>query len=85
MGRFIFNIDATGGHGAHREIKHHEELKDCGSEFCIDCILHRTVNKLRSLGVDIHEAKLVNWPNAYEWDGKTIVDDFKRGIRHGSF
>lgn len=77
MGDFRIVVDATGGHGCQREKGTGEgAIFGCRSQTCPDCITQEYVAKMKAAGHHVSKAVLIHWPNAAQWGGKPVVDEF---------
>lgn len=80
MGDFVVHVHAVGNHGCQRDKKPGEQVEDCGSPGCTDCITRRYVKALKDSGAYVQSALLTHWPQS-----TPVLDDLRTGIRVSSF
>jgi hypothetical protein len=77
MGDFRVVLEATGGHGCQREKGDGDMIFGCGRMNCPDCIVQEFIEKMAKAGHTISSATLTHWPNAAQWGGQSVVDEYK--------
>jgi hypothetical protein len=75
MGLHRIVIEASGGHGCQREKGDGEQVFGCRRMDCPDCLTQEFVEKMRKIG-SVEKAELTHWPNAAEWGGTPIMDEY---------
>lgn len=82
MGNFRIVIDAVGGHGVDRDVKHGEKVNHFSEGMQTpDALAKHFVQFLQANGIQPDSAKLIHWPGE---EGE-VVDDLLTGIREGNF
>jgi hypothetical protein len=77
MGLYRVTVEATGGHGCQREIgKDEGVIFGCRRMDCPDCITQEYVAKMKAAGQAVSKAEFIHWPNAEQWGGLPIVDEY---------
>jgi hypothetical protein len=76
MGLYRVVLEATGGHGCERNYGKGEKVLGCRRMNCPDCITQEYIEKMRAAGQNISKAELIHWPDAGNWGGVPLVDEF---------
>jgi hypothetical protein len=80
MGTFVVHVQAVGGHGCQRDLKHGEVVAGCGHPACPDCIARRFVAELQKSAI-VDAATFTHWPG----QPGQVVDNLLTKVRSGSF
>ncbi|MFO1465882.1 MAG: hypothetical protein U1F35_05490 [Steroidobacteraceae bacterium] len=81
MGNFTIEVEAVGGHGCQRDLKHGEVVPGCGEPSCPDCIARGFVAALNGKGMSVSRATLRHWPHT----DSEVSDNLLTKKRRGSF
>lgn len=74
MGLFRVELEATGGHGCQREVGDGGTVYGCRRMDCPDCITADYVERMKQFsGL---EAKIIHWPDAANWGGQSVIDEY---------